>query len=249
MCLLFPFLLLAANFDCIRRGKTVILAHSMRPMLYANMKGKKNMITMQTVLDQLMGNGIVDALTEVMAEQFEDFAEAQKRYADAVTALREALGEDTVPSVREETDAIQRQAASDLFYSGLLGLKANLDHFRDPMARTFLDVDFDTYLQESTAHRLPEYARAQDLRDRFFALLTPEQRAIHEDITAYVCYLETAGPKLAHYYGYLLGNEILYRVVPGYHADMALTIQYGRMLEAYFGKRVDLDSPLVLAVL
>lgn len=196
------------------------------------------MITMQTVLDQLTGRGIVDALVAVMAENFEDFAEAQKQYLDTTHALEAELGTGISPCVRDEMDAIERQTASDLLFSGLLGLKANLDHFIDPIARSFLDVDFETYLREDTAHRLPEYSRAAQVRDRFYGSLSPEQQERYEHVITYVSHLETVGPKLAHYYGYLLGNELLYRVVPGYHPDTVQTLQYKSMLDTYLGKPV-----------
>lgn len=197
------------------------------------------MVTMQTVLEQLTGTQIVDALVGEMAKTFPDFAQAQKRYNDAVRTLRQELGEDSVPSVDDEITAIQRQTASNLFYSGILGIKANLDNFIDPVVTNFLDTDFETYLREQTARRLPEYESAQKVRERFFSILSPAQRKIHKDVTSYVCHLETVGPKLAHYYGYLLGNTLLSRVVPGYHPDPVLTIQYRAMLENYFGKRFE----------
>lgn len=196
------------------------------------------MITTQTVLDLLTGKGIVDALTAVMAENFEDFAEEQKRYLNTMNTLEEELGNNISPSVQDEMRAIQQQTASDLLFSGLLGLKANLDNFINPIARNFLDVDFEIYLREDTAHRLPEYKHAEQVRDRFYSSLSPEQKDQYENVITYVSHLETVGPKLAHYYGYLLGNEILYRVVPGYHPDAVLTIQYSSMLEKYLGKKV-----------
>lgn len=191
------------------------------------------MLTTQTVFDQLTGSGIAHALTEMMVQNFEEFIQEQKQYEQAMEILQKELGE---ASVKDEMDAIAQQTASDLLFSGILGIKANLDHFIDPMSRNFLDVSFETYLREITAHRLPEYVQAQKVRDRFYALLSPAQRTVYEPVSSYVTSLETVGPKLAHYYGYLLGNKLLYRIVPGYHADMALTVNYCRMLEEYFGK-------------
>ena len=45
--------------------------------------------------------------------------------------------------------------------------------------------------------------------------------------------------KLAHYYGYLAGNELLYFLIPGYHADTVLDIRYSHMLEQYFGRSLN----------
>lgn len=192
------------------------------------------MITMENVMEQLTGKAIVDALIHTLSRSFEDFAATKERYDKAMASLREEIGD----AVQDEITAIEQQTASNLLFSGFLGLKANLDHFGDPVARNFLDVDTETYLRENTARRLPAYCQAQEIRNRFYELLTSEQKKLHEDITAYSCYLETTGPKLAHYFGYILGNDLLQRIVPGYHDDPVLTMQYRTMLELYFGKRL-----------
>ena len=195
------------------------------------------MTTTQKIGDLLMGDGIVQALESVMAENFEDFAESQQRYIEAIAALQESLNNNAAISAKEEAEAIQRQTASSLLFSGLLGLKANWDHFIDSVARTFLEVDSELYLREEMAHMLPDYVSAQETRSRFYAQLSPVQQKLYEDINTYACYLETVGPKLAHYYGYMLGNELLQRVIPGYHPDHVLTRKYTAMLETYFGKK------------
>ena len=196
------------------------------------LKGQRNMLAMKTILGNLTEHNLVEAFVQWMVKEYEDFARDYQRYMDAIAALRQELGD----SITDEIDAIEKQCASDLLFSGLLGLKANLDNFIDPVARNFLDVDFDVYLREETAHRLPAYEQAQKIRSQFYSLLTPAQREIYEDVLTYNSHLETVGPKVAHYFGYILGNKLLPRVVPGYHSDMVLTIKYSAMLENYFGK-------------
>ena len=190
------------------------------------------MLSMKTILENLTEHYVVETFVQWMAKEDEDFAVDYQRYTDAMNVLQKELGD----LVKEEINAIEQQCASDLLFSGFLGLKANLDNFIDPMARNFLDVDFEVYLREETAHRLPEYERAQKIRDRFYSQLTSVQKETYADVITYTSHLETVGPKLAHYFGYLLGNELLPRVVPGYHSDMVLTIKYNSMLEDYWGK-------------
>lgn len=189
------------------------------------------MLSSKTLLEYLTGHQVVEAFVQWMAEEIEEFAADQRRYTNAIDTLRKELGD----AVAAEIDAIEQQCASDLLFSGLLGLKANLDNFIDPVARSFLDVDFEVYLREQTAHQLPEYERAQKVRDHFCSLLTSAQKKIYEDVIVYTSHLETVGPKLAHYYGYMLGNELLPKVVPGYHTDLVQTIRYADMLNQYFG--------------
>lgn len=193
------------------------------------------MTKVQEIMDRLTGQGNVDALVSMMAENFEDFAEAREQYEQAMGILTQALGEE---SVNAQADAIRQQTASDLLFCGLLGIKANLDNFLDPVARNFLDVDTEVYLREATAHKLPPYESAQKVRDRFYASLPTELRNTYEAVTEYVSHLKTAGPKLAHYYGYLLGNALLPRIIPGYHDDPVLTARYRQALEDYFGKQL-----------
>ena len=187
------------------------------------------MLSMKPFFENLTEHNIVDAFVQWMVKEYEDFTADYQRCMDAIATLQQELGD----SVTDEIDAIEKQCASDLLFSCLLGLKANLDNFIDPVARNFLDVDFEVYLREATAHRLPVYEQAKKVRDRFYSLLTPAQKEIYEDVITYNSHLETIGPKVAHYFGYILGNKLLPRVVPGYHSDMVLTMEKTQIAESW----------------
>lgn len=174
---------------------------------------------------------MVKTLEKLMAEQLPDFAQAQRQYTDAMAVLEKELG---TAAVKTEAEAIAGQMGAMLLFCGALGWKANLDHFLDPVSKNFLDADPGTYLREPMARSLPEYRKAAAIRARFSASLSPKQREIYEDVADYVAYLETAGPKLTHYYGYMLGNEFLPRIVPGYYPDTAQTLAYRASLRNYF---------------
>ena len=189
------------------------------------------MLSGKTIWEHLTGHSIAQAFIQWLKEESEDFSADHQRYIDAIDTLREELGE----AVTDEINAIEQQCASDLLFSGFLGLKANLDHFMDPVARNFLDVDFEVYLREEIAHRLPEYVQAQKKREQFYSRLTSAQRETYEDVSTYTSHLETVGPKLAHYFGYLLGNELLPRIIPGYCVDSVLTFRYNAVLGKYMG--------------
>ena len=190
------------------------------------------MLTMKMMIDQLTGSQIAASFTQKMIDECQEFAAEHHAYTTAMQTLREELGD----AVTKEMDAIARQCASDLRFCALLGLKANLDHFKSPSAMCFLNEDFEVFLQEKTAHLLPDYQNAQTDRSRFYSLLTPEQKQVYEPVITYTCTLETVAPKLAHYYGYLLGNQLWPSVVPGYHEDVVLTMNYTKMLNDYFQK-------------
>lgn len=189
------------------------------------------------IMEQMTGRAIVEPLIEMLTVNVEEFAEERRKFDEAMYTLEEELGADMVPSMKDVEETIYQQAAVLVLFSGLLGLKANLDHYKDPVARTFLDVDYDVYLREDTARRLPDYITAQETRDRFVRNLSPAQQERHEPVMEYVAFLETVIPKLAHYYGYLLGNELFPKVVPGYYSDVKMTLQYKEMIWEYHASK------------
>ena len=190
------------------------------------------------IMEQITGRSIVEPLIEMLAENVEEFAEDKRKFDEAMHALEEELGTAVTPSVKEVEESVYQQAAILVLFSGSLGLKANIDHYKDPIARTFLDVDYDVFLREDTARRLPDYITAQETRNRFAENLSAAQQERYETITEYVALLETTMPKLAHYYGYVLGNELFPKVVLGYYPDVKMTLQYKEMMRSYFGVTV-----------
>lgn len=184
----------------------------------------------QSIMDQLTSPRLAQNLIEAAEKNLRDFALCRRQYHEVMCLLEEELGEAAV----QERQAIQTQTVSNLLFSGMLGLKANLDNFINPMGRNFLDVDSEVYLREYTAHSLPEYAQADQAREEFFESLDKRQKTLYDAVSSYTSYLETVLPKLAHYYGYILGDRILPWVIPGYHSDPVLTARYTKMLNGYF---------------
>lgn len=195
------------------------------------------MFNMKTVVNQILGKGMVDELLAILSKKVPDFPKSQNQYLETMAMLQAELGDAASPSVQEEMEAVEKQATSLLLFSAYLGIKANLDNFINPIARSFLDVDYDVYLREKAARRFPEYESAQNTRDQFCAQLSPAQRKKYETVIEYTSHLETVGQKLAHYYGYILGNELLPRIIPGYYADTLQTARYTVMIEEYLGLR------------
>jgi len=192
------------------------------------------MKTIQNLVEQLTGSGLVDALVEQMLEHIDGFRSDHNRYLSAINKLQSELGE----AVEKAVAAIHKRTASVFFLSFFLGLKMNWEHFINPMAPncTWLQVDYKDYLREDLAHSLPEYQLASAFLSDFFHSLTAEQRKTYDAVMEYENHLLTAGPKLAHYYGYLLGNTLLRQLIPGYRPDTVLTMKYNTMLTDYFGK-------------
>ena len=181
---------------------------------------------------------LLPGFEKYMLEHFEDYQEVHTAYLCALDVLRQTLGESEGPSVEEVKEAINRQTRSNLLFSGALGLKANLEHFRDPLAPTVLDVDFQVFLREKDARILPEYQQAQAVLSRFYRLLTPLQQELYVPVVEYISCLETLAPKLAHFQGHLLGDSLLSSLVPGYKPDPELTERYRSMVNRYLGTEI-----------
>lgn len=188
---------------------------------------------MKAILENLSNENMTKTLISFMEENCEDFPECKRNFIACIETLKSELGTELDPTVDDLTAAIEKQIASDLIYSAYLGFKANLDYFRNPVANNFLNVDTETYLRETTAHRFPAYDSAQRVIYCFYKQLTDEQKERTVAIDEYMSYLETVGPKLAHYYGFIFANEFLTRVEPAYSPDIPLTYAYRRMLQDY----------------
>ena len=198
------------------------------------------MLSENAIFEKISYKELVTKLVDVIAANSIEFAADQAHFDETISLLKTELEQDTSPSATDLADAIYQQIGSTLLFSYCLGLKANLDHFIDPVSRTFLDVDPEVYLRENIARQLPDYLRAQHVQEQFYKALSPSQKEKYDDgITTYICHLETVGPKLAHYYGYLLGNQLFPRIIPGYISDTQLLIQYRYMLEVYCGLNIE----------
>ena len=179
---------------------------------------------MRNTLEEVTQELLVEPLLDMMTAHMGEFAEDRRRYQEALNTLN-----NDIPT-QELVEAIYRQIASMVLFSGWLGFKANMDHFADPVARTFLEVDHETYLQEHVVQRLPDYEMAQMVIHNFLSQKPVEKEESYETIVEYISHLETVVPKLAHYYGFLLGNELLPKILPGYCEDIKLTLEYGRIV-------------------
>ena len=191
------------------------------------------MLMADKMLELLTGREGVDSFVESLISTSKDFAEDHRLFEEAIEHFKRVLSKDATPSVDELCDAIRRQVASQVIFAGYLGFQANVDHFLNPVARTFMEVDPEVYLRESVARTLPEYVSAKAIIDSFRNQLSSEQQTKFESIAMYIAHLETIIPKIAHYEGFLLGNDLLRYILPGYQPDIQLTTCYSWMLKEH----------------
>ena len=107
----------------------------------------------------------------------------------------------------------------------------------------FLGMDHEDFLRERRMHTLPEVEKSLEVINGFhaaFRALSDEKHTLTEGIIDYICYLETTGYKLAHYFGFMRADQFLGYVIPGYTSDRVTTIRYSMSLEDYL--QLDLDK-------
>lgn len=186
-----------------------------------------------TILD---AKSMLEKMTAYMEEYFKDFKSCREEFLKAVEKLREQLGDESVDKMLA---AIERRCEADMLFCGSLGYQANLANFRDPVARTFMDVDFEDYLRVEVLQDMPQRDAAERELNAFYDSLNDEQKEIHDAISSYLVSLELDLTKLAHYRGFMFANKMLYYTEPGYHSNFCLALKYQSFLEEWFDVQFD----------
>lgn len=202
------------------------------------------MITKTQFMNGLVGKPVVDAMVKTLYNQSKEFPALYQAYLDAIEKMHAVLGPEAKHEIQKYITAIDQMCASNFYYCGMQGLKMNYDHFVNPMTPncTWKEVDFDDYLRPRIAESLPLYESAYRFKRNFEKQLPKELREAEEAVGSYEAEMECAGNKLAHYYGYLMGNELLANCIPGYCPDVVLDIKYAHLIEKYFGKMLSMDQ-------
>lgn len=119
-----------------------------------------------------------------------------------------------------------------IHHAGILGFKACWDHFNEPKEPNVLDLDPEEYLEEGRIRTFPIYQAAQQQINAIAPRLTAQH---HHIIIDYYSYLQTCAPKIAHYKGFLLANEVLPHIIPTFVKDTAYTEKYRQFLINWCG--------------
>ena len=181
-----------------------------------------------------------DELMELLAENmnvyFEDYEEIKNAYTNSLENLKDILGKEKYEIIEDLINAYKSQVASDMIFSYSCGFKNNLAHFRDPVARTFLEVDPTYYTHEEAMLRMPKHNTAAMVISQTYK----ELEYLDFDtyflpfLDYYNCYM-TIAYKYAHYIGYLDANRLLPLTEPGYVEDHVLTSAYHRHIKVLIG--------------
>ena len=189
------------------------------------------MITAQDVLSNLFSVSIVTELSNWLLEKDFDFPPVQAAYQDAAKILVNHLGKEAEAFL----SAQDQQIISDLRYSAYLGFQANLANFRCPGGNHFVAEGSDHFLREHVMYSLPGRVNYDTIIAAFQTGYGQSAELQLDAIQNYYIYLETVGPKLAHYCGYVFANHFLSLVEPGYVCDGAQTSIYTMELSRELG--------------
>lgn len=186
------------------------------------------------VLRILNAREMLKKMLEVVEKVSSDFSHIKEEYERAIVILRRELGDEKIDKL---IDAIDRRCEADLLFCGSLGYQSNLNNFRDPIARTFLDVDFEEYLRVHVLQVMPQRSAAEREIDDFYHSLDEVQKGVYEAVSSYLVSLELDLTKLAHYSGFMFACHMLGYTEPGYSPNLVLALRYQCFMEDWFGSR------------
>ena len=193
------------------------------------------MKTIEDIRDLMVGKSVIEDLADLLRANDEAFAESEKKYLAAVDILRAELPSELTPTLDEFLDACETDVISGAAYAGYLGFRVNLENFHHPIGIDFVRLDTIDYLKDHLFGHFPVNYRNAQVREAFHKSLPAAFEPLQDDIQDYFTNLECAGPKLAHYAGYIIGNHILPWVEPGYREDYCQTMAFTTETEKYMG--------------
>ena len=193
------------------------------------------MNTIESILSQLTSNALVADVKTVLLKQDPEFPPVESAFQEATHALASRIGKEEAEKLLAAKD---QQILSDLVYAAYLGFQANLSNFHNPVASQFTKLDYEVFLREHIMQTLPHRAAAEKDIAAFRGTYKDALSEYEDAIQSYYIYLEVAGPKLAHFWGYAFANKFLPWVEPGYVSDGAQTSVYALELHRDLGFRV-----------
>ena len=193
------------------------------------------MKTIEQIKDLMIGKSVIADLADLLRANDTDFAESEKNYYAAVEKLRAALPAEQTPTLDEYLSACETDVISAVAYAGYLGFRVNLENFHHPIGIDFVRLDTIDYLKDHLFGHFPINYRNSQVREAFYKSLPEGLQNLEDSVQDYFTHLECTGPKLAHYAGYIIANNILSWVEPGYREDYCQTLAFTAETEKYMG--------------
>ena len=193
------------------------------------------MKTIEDIKYLMVGKGLITDLADLLRANDEEFAESEKNYLAAAEILRKELPPGSSPTLDDYLAACESDVISAVAYAGYLGFRVNLENFHHPIGINFVRLDTIDYLKGHLFGHFPVNYRNAQVREAFSKSLPVAFKQLHDYIQDYFTHMECAGPKLAHYAGYIIGNLILPWVEPGYREDACQTMAFAAETKKFMG--------------
>lgn len=181
------------------------------------------MKTFDTIIYQTVGHGVIESLADVLRENDADFLELEAEFHYSLDALRRNFPNDMKPTLDEYISAREKDIVSRVAYAGYLGYRVNLENFHHPVKVDFVHLDTIDYIKNHIIGHFPVNDVSAAVCEAFKRAVPVGTNEYLNTIEDYFILLECSGPKLAHYAGYIIANNILPWVEPGYRVDWCQT--------------------------
>ena len=190
---------------------------------------------------QFIDSILIEELKKYLGERCSDYAESEKEYLKRLQEF-EGTGDTSKTIIREVIELREKSIAASMLFAGHLGFLANKDNFERNFRSPSQFDEPEEYLSEAVMRSMPFSIQTASKLRSVYETMTEEQKTIYEDLVSYFILLEDHGTKLAHFYGYMLANHWLYKMIPGYIEDELQTQRYTKKLSAYLGFDVSANS-------
>lgn len=190
---------------------------------------------LEKIMYHMAGHGVIEALADTLRKNDPEFAETEKAYLGAHEILHNELPDGFSPILDEYITASENNIISRVTYAGYLGYRVNLENFHHPVMVDFVKMDTIDYVKDHIMGHFPVCYEAAETQDAFRKNLPEALKPCQESVDDYFLHMECAGPKLAHYAGYVITNHLLPWVEPGYQADWFQTECFRNDLLRYMG--------------
>lgn len=200
------------------------------------------MNTVHSLITKLIDpNTVMSKLKSILREVDPDYEKEEQAFINACATFESGIDDSISISAKTYLEAMDTEMASDIIFVVGRGFKLNLDIQRNPVNALAFKLDYEDLHEERKMHLLPAAKKANSTTYAFIE----ELRASHWDkldlldgVDSYYNYLKTVGYKIAHYYGFLLADQLLPHLIPGYYSDSVYVSTYGSILHNDIGVNV-----------
>lgn len=161
---------------------------------------------------------IMSSLRAFLTELDPAYPQEEQTFRQGLQKFRATLNEEGLALLDRVLEAEESQIAANVIFLFWNGLQQNISCFRDPVAKQFLNLDYEDIHQETIMNGIFSSLKPGDPSRQLSRILDDAQKELNP-IPAYYSYIKTVVYKLAHYYGFRFGDSFLPWVVPGYHSD------------------------------